>query len=75
MNDRFIKPCDRNIHETLELVERMITLANIGDADREDVGCGVLYGYLRDTAFKIKKMAEKEKRSHLRKGWWKVAKD
>lgn len=75
MNDRFKKPCDRNIHETLKLVERMITLANSGDADREDVGCGVLYGYMRDSAFKIKKLAEKEKRSHRRKGWWQVDKD
>ena len=75
MNDRFIKPCDRNIYDTLELVERMIALADNGDAEREDVGCGVLYGYLRDTAFKLKKMAEKEKRVHLRKGWWRVTKD
>jgi len=38
---------------------------------REDSGCGVLYGILRDSAFKIKKLAETERDAHIRKGWWK----
>ncbi|MBC8247458.1 MAG: hypothetical protein H8E81_07725 [Deltaproteobacteria bacterium] len=49
----------------------MIELANKGDADREDVGCGILYGILRDSGYKLKKLAEKEKKSHIQKGWWK----
>ena len=65
-----LKPCDRNIVKILNLVEDMITLADQGDADREDVGCGVLYGVLRDAAYKLKKLAEEEKRSHQEKGWW-----
>jgi hypothetical protein len=65
-----VKPCDRNILKILHLAEEMISLADQGDADREDVGCGVLYGVLRDTAYKLKKMAEEEKRSHQEKGWW-----
>lgn len=65
-----MKPCDRNILKILSLVDEMIALADQGDADREDVGCGVLYGVLRDTAYKLKKMAEEEKRSHQEKGWW-----
>jgi hypothetical protein len=48
----------------------MIELANIGDIEREDIGCGVLYGMLRDSAYKLKKMAEQEKQNHIRKGWW-----
>lgn len=67
-----LKPCDRNILKTLKLAEEMIALADQGDADREDVGCGVLYGVLRDTAYKLKRMAEAEKRSHQEKGWWRV---
>jgi len=39
---------------------------------REDNGCGVLYGVLRDSAFKIRKLAEAEKRAHIKKGWWKI---
>jgi len=48
----------------------MIDLANQGDVDREDVGCGILYGVLRDSAYKVKKLAEKERDAHIRKGWW-----
>lgn len=66
-----LKPCDKNIKATLQIVDRMIDLANKGDVDREDSGCGILYGVLRDSAYKLKKMAEKEKQSHIQKGWWK----
>jgi hypothetical protein len=48
----------------------MIELADQGDADREDTGCGVLYGVLRDSAYKIQQLAEKEKGRHQAKGWW-----
>ena len=53
------------------LVEDMLVVANEGDMVREDTGCGVLYGVLRDSAFKIKKLAEDEKEAHIKKGWWK----
>ena len=49
----------------------MLDLADEGDRLREDAGCGVLYGVVRDSAFKIHKLAEAEKRVHVRKGWWK----
>ena len=65
-----VKPCDKNILRTLKLISEMIELANIGDIEREDTGCGVLYGVLRDSAYKLKKMAEQEKENHIRKGWW-----
>ena len=65
-----MKPCNRNLRKTLNLVEEMIALADQGDTDREDVGCGVLYGIIRDSAYKIKKIAEEEKRRHKEKGWW-----
>lgn len=67
------KRCDKNIVETLKLVERMVELAQQGDMDREDVDCGVLFGVMLDSAFKIKKLAEEEKQSHIKKGWWKKA--
>jgi hypothetical protein len=51
-------------------VEEMIRLADQGDADREDNGCGILYGVLRDSAYKLKKLAEEEKQNHINKGWW-----
>jgi hypothetical protein len=49
----------------------MLDLADRGDAVREDNGCGVLYGVLRDSAFRIKQLAEREKETHIKKGWWK----
>lgn len=67
----FVKSCDQNIQETLLLVDRMIDLANRGDKDREDAGCGIMYGILRDSAYKLKKVAEKEKKAHIQKGLWK----
>ena len=67
----FIKACDQNIHEALLLADRMLDLADRGDQEREDAGCGILYGILRDSAYKIKKIAEKERQSHIRKGMWK----
>lgn len=65
-----MKPCDRNIKHTIQLTREMIRLADQGDADREDTGCGVLYGVLRDSAYKILQLAEAEKRRHQAKGWW-----
>ncbi len=65
-----MKPCDRNIKQTLQLTDEMIKLANKGDLEREDTGCGILYGVLRDSAYKIKQLAEEEKRRHQAKGWW-----
>ena len=67
-----MKPCNDNIVRALRLVDEMIQLANEGDADREDVGCGILYGMIRDSAYKIKQLAEKEKIAHIKKGWWKA---
>ena len=65
-----VRPCDKNIQRTIQLTQEMIRLANQGDEDREDTGCGVLYGVLRDSAYKILQMAEKEKGRHRSKGWW-----
>lgn len=65
-----MKSCDRNIQATLKITEEMIALAVKGDAQREDIGCGILYGTLLDSAYKIKNVAEKEKAAHIKKGWW-----
>ena len=65
-----VKACNHNIRRTLTLAEAMIKLADRGDSDREDVGCGILYGVLRDSAYKLKQLAEKEKTAHIQKGTW-----
>jgi hypothetical protein len=41
----------------------MIEIADKGDIEREDTGCGILYGVLRDSAYKVKKLAERKRRT------------
>jgi len=68
--DVTLKSCNENIEKAIALSEVMLDLANSGDMDREDVGCGILYGILRDAAYRIKKMAEAERSAHIQKGTW-----
>ena len=65
-----MRRCNHNIRKTLNLVDEMIKVADKGDIEREDNGCGILYGVLRDAAYKVKKLAEQEKEKHILKGWW-----
>lgn len=64
------KECDINIARTIELARQMIALAQTGYEQREDDNCGILYGVLLDTGYKLLDMAKKEKHSHVKKGWW-----
>jgi len=65
-----MRPCNESIQKTIEMTEAMLALADQGEVAREDNGCGVLYSVLRDSAYKIKRLAEAEKQAHIRKGWW-----
>lgn len=65
-----LRLCSESIKKTLGMVETMLELADEGDAVREDVGCGILYAVLRDSAYKIRKLAEAEREAHNKKGWW-----
>ena len=67
---RAVKPCNQHILKTLQLTDEMLSLADRGESDREDNGCGILFGVLRDSAYKLRKLAEAERRNHVRKGWW-----
>lgn len=65
-----MKACDQNLQKTLELTNEMIKLANQGDIDREDVGCGILYGIVRDSGYKIRKLVLEEMEKHKAKRLW-----
>ncbi|MBW1710835.1 MAG: hypothetical protein JRG97_10200 [Deltaproteobacteria bacterium] len=65
-----MRPCNEAIMKTLDLVQKMLDLADEGDAVREDTECGVLYGVIKDSAYKIKEMAESEIIAHKKKGKW-----
>ena len=57
-------PCDRYLQEACELADRLLSLADEADASEHDDGCGILLGVLRDCAYKIRREAERERRSH-----------
>jgi hypothetical protein len=65
-----MRPCDENLNRTFDLIKAMLELADEGDAVREDTNCGVLYSVLRDSAYRIRKLAEDEREAHIKKGWW-----
>jgi len=55
---------DENLRSVLQMCEQMLTLANQGDEYRQDAGCGVVFGTLRDMAYKMRGLAEKELGRH-----------
>lgn len=64
------KKCDKNIARTIELAQEMIHLARQGYEEQQDPGCGVLYGILLDSGYRLLDLAQKEKHAHVQKGWW-----
>lgn len=66
------KPFNLNIVKVLRLTRDMMLLADQGDSNRQDRGCGVLYGTLRDAAYKLRSLAEAEKILHQEKGTWDI---
>jgi len=69
------KICNKNIEKVIQLAREMIVLADNGDINRTDRSCGVLYGVLRDSAYKLIKMAESEKMLHKDNGSWDIIDD
>ena len=65
-----MKKYSEPIQKIIELSKQMMTIADEGDETREDDGCGVLYGILRDSAYRIRSLAEGEKERHKNKGKW-----
>ena len=65
-----MKSCNENIKKALAMSASLLELADQGDMDREDDGCGVLYGVVRDAAYKIREQAEKEKKNHIQQNKW-----
>jgi hypothetical protein len=61
---------NKNILKVLRLSRDMMLLADRGDENRQDRGCGVLYGTLRDSAYKLRSLAEQEINAHKHTGLW-----
>jgi hypothetical protein len=62
------KDIDLHIIKVLKLTSQMIELANQGDQDRCDPTCGTLFGVLRDSAYKLRNLAEREIEIHRKRG-------
>ena len=71
MKTQAIEKCSRNIMEALELARRLVILADEGEIAAMDDSCVVLYGIIRDSAYKIRHQAEQERERHIAKGAWK----
>ena len=64
------RPFNQNVVKVLRLSRDMMLLADRGDETRQDISCGVLYGTLRDTAYKLRHLAEQEVQVHKNAGIW-----
>ena len=59
---------NQHLTQLLILTREMMALADEGDRDRIDDSCGIIYGILRDAAYRLRKIAEEECEKHLEKG-------
>jgi hypothetical protein len=58
------KSANRNLEAVIALCNEMLELADLGDYNRLDDGCGVVFGSMRDSAYKIQKHAKDELARH-----------
>ncbi|MBU2513710.1 hypothetical protein KJ966_20410 [bacterium] len=55
---------NKNLANLIALCCEMLELADLGDNYRVDDGCGVVFGSLRDSAYKIRRLAKEELLKH-----------
>jgi len=58
------KSANKNLETVIALCNEMLELADLGDYNRLDDGCGVVFGSMRDSAYKIQKLAQDELARH-----------
>lgn len=56
--------CNNNISKALEIAKALMDTANKAEAASGDDGCRILFGVMRDCAYKIRKQAECEYEAH-----------
>ncbi len=64
------QPFNENLRRALQITREMLALADEGDRDRNDDSCGILYGVMRDMAYRLRRLAEEECGKHRDKGKW-----
>ncbi len=63
-------PSNENIRRVLAISREMLALADEGDRDRNDSSCAILYGILRDMAYRLRKLADEECAKHKEADKW-----
>lgn len=66
---------NENLLRTLRMTREMLALADEGDRDRLDDSCGIIYGIMRDMAYRLRKLAESECERHRAAGKWEELED
>jgi hypothetical protein len=61
---------NENLLKVLRLTREMLATADEGDRDRNDDSCGILYGILRDMAYRLRTLTEEECKKHKNAGKW-----
>lgn len=64
------KPYNENLKRLIQMTRDMLALSDEGDRDRNDDTCGIIYGILRDTGYRLRKLAEEECEKHKEAGKW-----
>ncbi|MBN2710994.1 MAG: hypothetical protein JXR97_00970 [Planctomycetes bacterium] len=62
--------CRQHIAAALDFANKLTILADEGEASATDDSCVVLYGVIRDCAYRIRLHAEREKQRHIDSGEW-----
>ncbi len=61
---------NENLLRVIRLSQEMLALADEGDRDRTDASCAIIYGILRDSGYKLRKLADAECEKHRESGKW-----
>ena len=67
---RAYEVCNAHILDVLESARQLIILADEAEAHSKDDGCVVLYGVVRDCAYKMRLEANRERDAHKAKMCW-----
>ena len=62
--------CNGYIKKSLQVANDLTLLADEGEGQSTDDGCALLYGVIRDCAYKIRAQASREKDVHKGRGDW-----
>ncbi len=66
--DGALHAADENLRRVMRLTRVMLSLADDGERDHRDPACAILYGTLRDMAYKLRRASEEEFERHGRRG-------